>query len=328
MASVIATHDAGPLTQFRPFPRLPSELRLKIWRLSFTPRFVGLRRRQLQPNGEVILKKHPYKDIAPAVLLVCHEALEEGLKFYKSFKGYHFSSKLVNLEIDTLHFAECHSGSDKCTTRSMAGWWEDRTPLTYLNELAIRADDVKNITSLAFCSCQIPRPCPPQNRKNLAKTLQNYDKLVRITVAHVGTGGFMEALSEGDWKPSEETRRTLLAMDDQSETWMARSAAKKCMALAALFRIITENLSFDEGALVSKDPVPSEVWKAEDVSCAVVVDGKAVWKEMLLDDLVADWTRNRYQEIEEERLERNTFGGLEFERDGDDSDLEVGYFGP
>jgi hypothetical protein len=81
--------------EFAAFPRLPAELRLKMWRYSFQPRIVNIRwssdlRQYISPNN-------------PAILHVSSEAREEGLKIYRPCFDTTFVSPSVvyfNFDLD------------------------------------------------------------------------------------------------------------------------------------------------------------------------------------------------------------------------------------
>jgi hypothetical protein len=107
---------AGPATipdeqpKFELFPKLPPELRLKIWKLVPEPRVV-----------EVIFKhdhrKNNYKFMAtfPSILHANHEARVEGLRRYKHvFKTrWALNSVFFDFETDILHFSRAAGGTQK-----------------------------------------------------------------------------------------------------------------------------------------------------------------------------------------------------------------------
>jgi hypothetical protein len=83
-ASELEANDAAavvPTTielKFERFPKLPPELRIKIWKLVSEPRIVMVR---FDPDG----RKHRHKFAAsfPAILHACCESRHEGLKMYQ-----------------------------------------------------------------------------------------------------------------------------------------------------------------------------------------------------------------------------------------------------
>ncbi|KAL2069093.1 hypothetical protein VTL71DRAFT_15431 [Oculimacula yallundae] len=96
-ASVSASSPPLPLI-FTPFPRLPIELRLKIWRLSITPRIVQIswsrpKRQCLSPD-------------IPTLLQVSREARSEGQKIYKRVFNTSNSAApvYVAFDLDTVFF--------------------------------------------------------------------------------------------------------------------------------------------------------------------------------------------------------------------------------
>jgi 2EXR family len=91
--------------RFTLFPKLPIELRLKIWKESYEPRIIELRFAQKwnMCRYDFIIPKFP------PVLHVNKEARLESLKYYKfSFKHRHCRRPvLFNFSIDTLHIRDC-----------------------------------------------------------------------------------------------------------------------------------------------------------------------------------------------------------------------------
>lgn len=66
---------SGPLTSFTVFPALPFELKAKIWKLSIVPRIIIC-----DNNENPIMECSAAKP--PAILHVCQQSREQGLKVY------------------------------------------------------------------------------------------------------------------------------------------------------------------------------------------------------------------------------------------------------
>jgi hypothetical protein len=87
------------LNTFTPFPRLPQELRLKIWQATMEPRLVCIK---WSPRLSQCITPD-----TPTILQVTHESREEGLKTYRpSFATISSSRPVVyaNLSLDTVSF--------------------------------------------------------------------------------------------------------------------------------------------------------------------------------------------------------------------------------
>jgi hypothetical protein len=101
--------------RFTLFPKLPIELRLKIWKESYEPRIIELRFAQKwnMCRYDFIIPKFP------PVLHVNKEARLESLKYYKfSFKHRHCRRPvLFNFSIDTLHIRDYTPGDQSLLGR-------------------------------------------------------------------------------------------------------------------------------------------------------------------------------------------------------------------
>jgi len=78
------------LKYFTLFPRLPQELRLKIWKATaFIPRIIPVYVEQLgvMPITSEEIFKYFSSVPPPAMLQVCHEGRQEGKKFYSAEFG-------------------------------------------------------------------------------------------------------------------------------------------------------------------------------------------------------------------------------------------------
>jgi 2EXR family len=74
----IVPASGDTMKNFTRFPKLPIELRLKIWRSTKEPRIIEVRF-----HFDCRKKKHSFFAPQPVVLQVCHESRHEGLKSYK-----------------------------------------------------------------------------------------------------------------------------------------------------------------------------------------------------------------------------------------------------
>ena len=114
--------ESNPTRSFTLFPRLPTELRLKIWHLAMPgPRTITLqykfRRRARLESALPYTASWTSKDLNPAALQVCHESRYEALEIYEQAFGTHACSGrkvYFDFEQDTLKFGgeENYSESD------------------------------------------------------------------------------------------------------------------------------------------------------------------------------------------------------------------------
>jgi hypothetical protein len=96
--------------KFKKFPKLPAELRVKIWKLVPEPRIVEV----LFPmDGRK--NKHKFCAKIPAILHVCQESRHEGLKEYHPAFDSKWALNRVyfNFELDTLCYSSYSSWSQK-----------------------------------------------------------------------------------------------------------------------------------------------------------------------------------------------------------------------
>jgi hypothetical protein len=100
-------------TSFHPFPELPLELRLKIWRFTEEPRNVLIHltypphQDDGTPNSEYIEHLPPSirRTPPPVTLKICRESRCEALKRYTLLQGNYFATtgtEVVNWENDTV----------------------------------------------------------------------------------------------------------------------------------------------------------------------------------------------------------------------------------
>ncbi|KAN0114818.1 hypothetical protein V8E51_004362 [Hyaloscypha variabilis] len=96
-----------PLTEFHPFPRLPSEIRLKIWKLG------------VPGDGRIVELKYSKKIFhavsptpTPVLMHVSRETRAEASKHYTLLYNPHYLTPriYINPKIDTLYFSEKRGG--------------------------------------------------------------------------------------------------------------------------------------------------------------------------------------------------------------------------
>jgi len=68
----------APLDKFKVFPKLPAELRVKIWKMCSPPRIIEVRW-----VGDKRKNQHRFVADFPVILGVCQESRAEGKKIYK-----------------------------------------------------------------------------------------------------------------------------------------------------------------------------------------------------------------------------------------------------
>ncbi|KAH8596937.1 hypothetical protein B0O99DRAFT_671033 [Bisporella sp. PMI_857] len=105
----------APLGDFHLFPKLPAEMRLKIWKFAPKPRIIQIQftSRETEKLSETNPPSWRLVADIPAILQTCHEARKEGLNnyslIYKDRKlptsiGVHPSNNAyIDNDIDTLH---------------------------------------------------------------------------------------------------------------------------------------------------------------------------------------------------------------------------------
>ena len=144
------------MENFKLFPNLPVELRLKIWRSTLPmPRNVGIKLRIKDAGfgGWITRKNTPPP---PVALQVCHESREEALKYYILSFGTTVYPPTVyfNNQIDTLCFGDGFDQQNRLPdgTRDGTGashyllnLWHGRTHQSY-NSTAVHAENIKSIT--------------------------------------------------------------------------------------------------------------------------------------------------------------------------------------
>ncbi len=132
--STAVMKSAAPEVEFKYFPKLPAELRLKIWNLVPEPRIVEVRFRKDRRKND-----HKFMAACPAILHVCQESRIEGLKRYQQA----FNSKWAlnrgyfDFEIDILylsvhatfgqkkHFIDRISRRDRESVQRLTDWFRD-----------------------------------------------------------------------------------------------------------------------------------------------------------------------------------------------------------
>ncbi|RDL38115.1 uncharacterized protein BP5553_05548 [Venustampulla echinocandica] len=107
------TAPPSPLNTFHPFPRLPVEIRLKIWQLSVTPRTVEVRLPgPLYINDDlvpiiILITEHEFISSTPALLQVSREAREEVIGLYCNIgSGFSSNDAYFHMKLDTMHIRQ------------------------------------------------------------------------------------------------------------------------------------------------------------------------------------------------------------------------------
>ncbi|KAK8136974.1 hypothetical protein PG984_004914 [Apiospora sp. TS-2023a] len=100
-------------TEFKPFTRLPIELRLKIWRLTWTPKKIWANKALFECIDEPFHElQHDYSlpdGNLPVTAWVNKESRKETLRFYRKFADsqYYVFDSYFNAEIDSLKVDVC-----------------------------------------------------------------------------------------------------------------------------------------------------------------------------------------------------------------------------
>lgn len=276
-------------TNFHPFPRLPIEVRLKIWHLSFTPRFVVLTVKANKaesahvPWGSVAkCKEHPFKELIPAVLHTHRESRTDGLEFYTLFESDAFEATYVNLDIDTLHVRHCHCQPSQLESALESNdiftmFLRAKLPDNIIEALASNAKSVRNVTSLAICYCQTPND-NPENLLLWVPLLKEFESLREIVFMSIGTANFVEGLgSDGSDREDgvadmlrltpERLRGEITHVVTEADV-EGKGVMWDIMKSSVKFKKFLERVAETEEGLV----VPA-------VRCVVVVNGEVAWKQ-------------------------------------------------
>jgi len=196
--------------KFHSFPRLPSELRLKIWRLSLQPRIIDIRLREVtRPSGkplpspppELILPA-PYKSPFPTAFHVCRESRNEALSTYHPFSGTTFSpaaGTLINLELDTVYCPdELFNVVDQIMPKTVVGpdyYFPDRSVLF---RLAMDEAFAENVTSLAISA--IGLKAMGTMTENMIPVLRRYRNLRELFLVGGRESGGQVIEGTQDWR--------------------------------------------------------------------------------------------------------------------------------
>jgi hypothetical protein len=201
-------------TTFTLFPKLPSELRLKIWRLAAPgPRTVPVEYRMKYDTfeGKRVSTFSGWRssDPVPVILHICHEARDEALKSYQPAFGSYFQQPkiYINFDIDTVLFGM------ELETLSQNDSLGSHGPSDYLLELFLGGDyhganDGEKIQRMvldineslygrrAFCWDEIR---PFENLKELTVRSWDEDDMADVLMRHFrGTLGTV-AGKHPDW---------------------------------------------------------------------------------------------------------------------------------
>lgn len=178
----------------------------------------------------------------------------------------------MDLEIDTLHFAECHHKvTGPCATPGSfprGDQVEDGKLVNcVIGLLAEEAEDVKDITSLAVCGCQIGGHWSIPSRDALMNDLKKYQKLSDIIVVRVVTANAVKELGGEDGLAEIMREGTHVYKATEKEKMRLWDSLK----LAVYFkRVIGDSFAEESDAGVA--PL---------VRYAAVMDGKLVWEQNL-----------------------------------------------
>ncbi|EPE37043.1 hypothetical protein GLAREA_09206 [Glarea lozoyensis ATCC 20868] len=96
----------GDLTTFHYFQKLPTKLRLMIWKITCSnPRVIEVL------HGKTKFENNPSNTPVPALLHVCREARAEGLKVYEKLPDcgdlHRYGTTYVNWEVDHILLEDC-----------------------------------------------------------------------------------------------------------------------------------------------------------------------------------------------------------------------------
>jgi hypothetical protein len=218
---------------------------------------------------------------------------------YKLFRTARFSSDYVNLNVDSLHFAECsHRGKGP---NYNIGWNPEAHLVTngkiegsVIAMLACGAEDVKGITSLAICGCQTSAHSDvwngagswtPDARGILMKELRKYEQLKEILIAHVGTIEFVEGLGRDENAREDGIAEMILKGPDgeytiERATYRRRLVIWESIKLAANFKKLLEDISSGE----------ETAWGVPSIKCVAVTNGKVAWQQTIHSGLALDFS--------------------------------------
>lgn len=197
---------------FHLFPRLPSELRRKIWTMSLQPRLIDIRLRALNredgkawptPQLDCVLPA-PYKSPLPSIFHVCQESRGEIISQYHPLIGISFHAAegtLVNPELDTVYCPdELFNVEDQIMPKTAVGpdyYFPDRSVLF---RLALDGTFAEQVTSLAISAKSLK--AMGTMTENMIPVLKKYKNLRNLfLVGDVGSGGRRE-----DWSWYGEPR--------------------------------------------------------------------------------------------------------------------------
>jgi hypothetical protein len=205
--------DMGPFQEFTLFPLLPTELRLKIWKMSILPRIVLRHQYDTQTNHRPAVLFTP---CIPALLQVSQEARQIGLENYQVVKARH-CNMLGNTtkrlgpiyfhpELDTLLCAVWDG-------QNLSPVCPDAFPqriLKQARDLAITELDFQEIIhGCAFTTALFNSDMDRTNRMNTTynKLRRCYEKLETVSILY----NFQETPRQGPWKLKFECFRDMMA---------------------------------------------------------------------------------------------------------------------
>jgi len=195
--------------KFHPFPRLPLELRLKIWKSTLEPRIIDIRLRPATRLGEKELPAPPperilppqFKAPLPIAFHICKESREEASSYYHPFNGTTFFSApgtLINPEIDTVYCPdELFNVHDQIMPKTVVGpnyYFPDRSVLF---RLAMDETFAENVRSLAISA--IGLKAMGTMTENMIPVLRKYKNLETLFLVGAEESGGRHIDESDEW---------------------------------------------------------------------------------------------------------------------------------
>jgi len=276
------------------FPLLPTEIRLKIWRLTVTSRIVTITSKpvNLDVNNlsfesfdprhcPPICAKHsrPQREPVPVLLHVCHESRAEGLKIYSHFSSELFDGGLASISRDTLYHARCHhkTVAGEVIFGNPSGPFENWNPnRSVFARLAANPADVTEIISLAVCCCQMRAVPDAPNFNDVVETLQKYKKLNELMFVRRGTEEFVNELksSQDELGPADDETWIRVGPADSSRMRSMRNRSTRGKMWVHMVHAWNFKERLEEVMLNGDDE-----WKMPRIRCVVIVGGEVAWEQ-------------------------------------------------
>jgi hypothetical protein len=251
-------------SEFHLLPKLPIELRQKIWRLTVRPRIIPVLQIPRDPVSNLSFWQslpNPVKPFAyttqppPIILSICHESRTEGLEIYRLV----FNDKLkhplyFSPSLDTIYLTDGDvlAGFDECK-------WGSSTPM--LDEKSVRTL-VISIYDDTYAD-KLPAARYRETQIMLACTFENIEKLIILSS---GPG------REGHYGPSNfgnYQHRWIRGVEDAAALWMitrtvqATKMQQRIQNLDPNDRSVTQSSwMFDVSRIWNHDPNPASFYDA------------------------------------------------------------------